>query len=183
MKKFFMVLLSVVMVMGIGVGSSSAENSLSAGNIGVSVGMATYNLGDFGDTYGSQTWIAGKLMIMDGMAALAGLAFENHSGDADGTSIGISIGARKYLNTDDFAPFLDGRLSYIIRDVETYVDEDLDIIDLSLGFGAEYFFNKQFSVEGSVGVGIGRGEDDKTDSEDVYITTRTIGVKANFYFK
>jgi hypothetical protein len=49
-------------------------------------------------------------------------------------------------------------------------------------FGAEYFIGKQFSLEGSVGLGFGQSRDRLTDADDTYFGTRTVGVRANFYF-
>jgi len=62
------------------------------------------------------------------------------------------------------------------------VDGDTDTVDISAGFGAEYFLHKQFSVEGSVGIGFGVEDNNDTHDDDTYLGTRTIGVKANFYF-
>ena len=62
------------------------------------------------------------------------------------------------------------------------VDGGTDIIDLTVGFGAEYFLHKQFSVEGSIGIGFGVEDDNDTHDDDIYLGTRSIGVRANFYF-
>ena len=175
MRKFVAVALSIVVVTGIGIGSALAQNSLMANKMGISVGLGDST---FGDTNGSIIDITGKYMIAADMALLAGFGFETHGGDADGSYLGLTIGARKYLNTDDFSLFIDGKLSYINQDV----DGDTDTIDISAGFGAEYFLHKQFSVEGSVGIGFGVEDNNDTHDDDVYFGTRTIGVKANFYF-
>jgi len=49
-------------------------------------------------------------------------------------------------------------------------------------FGAEFFIGKQFSLEGAVGVGLGQASDDLSNADDTYFGTRTLGVRANFYF-
>ncbi len=175
MRKLVSVALSIVIVMGVGVGSALAQNSLMAGNMGISVGLGN---SVFGDTSDSIIDITGKYFIADDIALLAGFGFETHGGDADGSYLGLTVGVRKYLNTDDFALFLDGKVSYINQDV----DGDTDTIDLSAGFGAEYFLHKQFSVEASVGIGFGVEDNNDTHDDDVYFGTRSIGVKANFYF-
>ena len=49
-------------------------------------------------------------------------------------------------------------------------------------FGAEYFFSKNFSVEGTIGIGLGQASNDLNNSDTTYLGTRTIGVHANFCF-
>ena len=177
MRKLIIVALSIVLIMGVGIGSASAQqNSLKEGVIGISVGLGNST---FGDTYNSVIDVTGKYLISNDMALLAGIGFETHSGDVDGSYFGFTFGVRKYLDTDDFVPFIEGKLSYITEDVGT---EDTDIIDISVGFGAEYFMHKQFSVEASVGIGFGVVDNNTTNQDDVYLGTRTVGVKANFYF-
>ena len=175
MRKLIVVALSVVIIMGIGIGNTSAQTSTMDRQIGISVGLGN---SVFGDTDNSIIDITGRYRIAYDISLLAGFGFETHSGDADGSYFSISIGARKYLSTNDFAPFIDGKLSYVTQDV----DGDTDIIDLTVGFGAEYFLHKQFSVEGSIGIGFGVEDDNDTHDDDIYFGTRTIGVRANFYF-
>ena len=180
MRRLVAVALSIVIVMGVGVGSALAQTSLMANKMCISVGLGNSVLDD---TNNSVIDITGKYMIAADMALLAGFGFETHSGDADGSYLGLTIGARKYLNTDDFSLFIEGKLSYIHQDYEfAGVDLDTDTIDVSVGFGAEYFLHKQFSVEGSVGIGFGIEDNDNTDEDDTYFGTRTMGVRANFYF-
>ena len=175
MRKLIVVALSVVIIMGIGIGSTSAQTSTIDRQIGISVGLGN---SVFGDTNNSIIDITGRYRIAYDIALLVGFGFETHSGDADGSYFSISLGARKYLYTDDFAPFIDGKLSYVTQDV----DGDTDIIDVTVGFGAEYFLHKQFSVEGSVGIGFGIEDNNDTHDDDIYLGTRSIGVRANFYF-
>ena len=176
MRKLIIVALSIVLIMGVGTGSALAQqNSLKEGAIGFSVGLGN---SVFGDTYDSVIDVTGKYLISNELALLAGIGFETHSGDADGSYLGLAFGVRKYLDTDDFVPFIEGKLSYITQDVAG----DTDIIDISVGFGAEYFMHKQFSVEASVGIGFGVVDNNADNTDDVYLGTRTIGIKANFYF-
>jgi hypothetical protein len=176
MRRSVIAALSIVMTICVGIGSVLAANSLEARSIGVSVGLGNST---FGSTNDSIIDITGKYLITNDLALLGGLGLETHSGDADSSYIGLSVGVRKYLNTDDFALFVDGKLSYIKQDV----DGDTETIDLSAGFGAEYFLYKQFSVDASIGVGFGIEDNNVTNKDDIYIGTRTIGVNANFYFK
>ncbi len=176
MRKLIIVALSIVLIIGVGTGSASAQqNSLKEGVIGISVGLGNSAIDA---DYGRVIDVTGKYLISNDIALLAGIGFETHSGDVDGSYLGFTFGARKYLDTDDFVPFIEGKLSYITQDVEG----DTDIIDISVGFGAEYFMHKQFSVEASVGIGFGVEDDNANNIDDVYLGTRTIGVKANFYF-
>jgi hypothetical protein len=170
MKKLIIVALSIVIIMGIGIGNALAENSLIAKKTGISVG--------FVDTGDSVIDITGKYLITDDIALLAGFGLETHSGDADGSYFGLSLGVRKYLDTEDFALFIDGKVSYARQDVVG----DTDTIDISGSFGAEYFLHEQFSVEASVGISCGVEDNNVTNEDDVYFGTRTIGVKASFYF-
>lgn len=180
MRRIVSVALSIVIVIGIGVGSAFAQNSLMANKMGISVGLGNSVLDD---TDNSVIDITGKYMIAADMALLAGFGFETHGGDADGSYLGLTLGVRKYLNTDDFSLFIEGKLSYVNQDYEfAGVDIDTDTIDVSVGFGAEYFLHNQFSVEGSVGIGFGIEDNNNTHDDDIYFGTRTIGVKANFYF-
>jgi hypothetical protein len=180
MRKLVSVALSIVIVMGVGVGSALAQNSLMAGNMGISVGVGNSS---FGDTNDSIINITGRYFVTDDIAVLGGFGFETHGGDADGSYWGISLGVRKYLDTGDFVLFVEGKLSYIEEDYEfAGVDLDTDTIDLSAGFGAEYFLHQRFSLEGSVGIGVGIEDNNNTHDDDTYLGTRTIGVGANFYF-
>jgi hypothetical protein len=180
MRKLVIVASSIVIIMGVGIGSASAQNSLMVGKMGIGVGLGN---SVFSDTSDSIIDITGKYFIADDMALLAGFGFETHGGDADGSYWGLTLGVRKYLDRGDFVLFIEGKLSYIKEDYKFAGDDiDTDTIDLSAGFGAEYFLHEQFSVEGSVGIGFGIEDDNHTHDDDVYLGTRTIGVKANFYF-
>ncbi|HTP04897.1 MAG TPA: hypothetical protein VMM54_07060, partial [Nitrospirota bacterium] len=59
---------------------------------------------------------------------------------------------------------------------------DRDTFDVSALFGAEYFLNRQFSIEGSVGLGFGSVNDNISHNDYTYFGSRTVGISANFYF-
>lgn len=183
MKKIFVIVAASVMLFGIG--NVYAAN-LQKGSFGISVGM--------GDSVFSHKAIpmvdsmvndvvdlSVRYMIANDMAIMGGFGLQIDGGDADATYLSLSGGVRKYLKTDDFAPFVGGQISLIMLEADPNI-ADLQIIDLSAEFGAEYFFSRQFSMEGSVGVGLGQASDDLTNTDDTYFGTRTVGVRANFYF-
>jgi hypothetical protein len=182
MKRFFaIVLATAVMIVGIGIGAASAANSLKQGSAGINVNVFD-SLVVAGEDVDNSFVITGKYFVMNDLAVLAGLGFGVKGGDADGTDFGIVGGARKYLTTDDFAPFVGGFLAYAST-------EDGDRKDLSLlgEFGAEYFLHKQFSIEGSVGFGY---MEQKTTTpgpgggtfKETTIGTQRLGASLNFYF-
>ena len=191
MKRLFIIALALAMVSGIGVESASAVNSLQQGNLSLGVGM--------GDSVFSHKTVPAsnsivndvvdinaRYLITKDLALVGGFGLKIDGGDADATYFSFTAGVRKYLKTDDFAPFVGGQLTY--ADVTAKEGDpsvktaDLSIIDFSVMFGAEYFIGRQFSLEGSVGLGFGQTRDRLTDADDTYFGTRTVGVRANFYF-
>jgi len=179
----------LVVLVGIAVlvsGSAFAANSLNNGAAAISVGM--------GDSVFSHPAIpgvdavvnhvvdiSGRLFIAKDMALYGGFGLQSDGGDADGTYLSITAGLRKYLKTTDFAPFVSGQFSYITVKADPNI-VDLSVFDLAGLFGAEYFVGPQFSLEGAIGVGIGQYKDDLRNMKDTYFGTRTVGVRANFYF-
>jgi hypothetical protein len=193
MKKLIVVAVAVVMVMGL-VGSamaaeaaSSASNSLQRGNMGINVGMgdslfSVKAVPMAGAGPNDVVNVTGKYFIANDLAILATFGFQSDGSDYDGTYISFGGGVRKYLSTSTtgaFNTFADVKLVYASVDSDT-TGADMSIIDISGMFGAEYFFSRQFSLEGAVGVGIGQLSDGNFD--DLYLGTRTVGVSANFYF-
>ncbi len=177
MKKFLIVAIVMGLVMGFGVGSASAAgNSLKTGTFGFNVGFGDSVFGDTG-----VITISGKYFVGNDMAILAGIGVQGSTGDLDANEFEISAGLRKYLKVDDFAPFVEGKFSYA---TEKFDAEGIDrnAFDLSFRFGAEYFLYKQFSVEGSVGLGIQAINDNRTNQDVTTFGTRSVGVSANFYF-
>jgi len=180
MKKFLFVSIVAVTVMVLGIGSAFAATttgtSLKAGTFGFNVGFGDSSLGNTG-----VIMISGKYFLANDVALIAGLGFQASSGDQDANYFGISAGVRKYLRIDEFAPFVEGRFSYINENID--VDNiDRDTFDVSALFGAEYFLNRQFSIEGSVGLGFGSVNDNISHNDYTYFGSRTVGISANFYF-
>jgi hypothetical protein len=95
MKRFIVVVAALAMVMGIEIASASAANSLQQGTIGFNVDPLNSN-----DSF----VISGKYFVLKDIAVLAGFDFSAKGGDANGTDLGIGVGARKYLKIDGFAP-------------------------------------------------------------------------------
>lgn len=170
MKKIVLVAVVMAMVMGIGIGSASAANSLQQGTIGFNI-KAVNSSNDF--------VLTGKYFVLKDLAVLAGFGFGAKGGDAEGTDFGIGAGLRKYLKTDDFAPFVGGSIFY-----STTQDGDQEDLSVMAEFGAEYFLHKQFSVEGSIGFGYTSSETETTVGgfKDTTIGTQKAAISFNFYF-
>jgi hypothetical protein len=195
MKRIAIIAVVVVMMAGLA-GSAFAANSLAQGSKGISVGMgdslfthkvaptdtAGFNISSGNDVVD----ISGRLFIAKDVALYGGFGLQLNSGDAEGTYLSFTIGARKYLSTNDFAPFIGGQLSYVTADGDNAAGAkvyDVSIFDLAALFGAEYFFSKNFSLEGAIGFGLGQWNNDVgTGTDGTYFGTRTVGVHANFYF-
>lgn len=177
MKKLVIITVTLLMIMGLA-GGAFAANSLNSGSMAVNVGMGNSIYGDVGVTR-----ITGKYFMDRDMALLAGFGFQTSTGDYDAKFFSFQGGVRKYLKADDFSTFVEGRLTYEKEKFNApgFVSIDVDVIDISVAFGAEYFLGKQFSLEGSVGIGFGTVEDN-LERDYTYLGTRTVGVSANFYF-
>ncbi len=189
MKKFLIVAIALIMISGFGIGSAfaaAADTSLKAGTFGFGVGVGNSVFGNTGgssDAAAGVVTIAGKYFVANDLAITAGIGIQGSSGDADANFFSISAGLRKYLKVNDFAPFLEGRLTYATEKFTGVAGSvHQDVFDVSAVFGAEYFLNKQFSVEGSIGFGIGTVDNNNTNQDYTYYGTRTVGVSANFYF-
>ena len=177
MKKI--VLAGATLALAMTAGSALAANSLVKGTLGLNVPVQNNQTDNF--------MINGKYLVTNDLAVLAGFGLRVAGGDAKGTDIGLSGGIRKYLKTDDFAPFVGGRLIYTSTN-------DSNTTDLSLmaEAGAEYFLAKQFSIEGRIGFGYTSNETKTitivgftpvtTTAKTTYIGTGTLGLSANYYF-
>ena len=175
MKKIIIVLLSLVLVAGFSIGTTSAANSLQDGSKGISIG--------FGDTIldVSVFTINGKFFTSRDLALLAGFGFFTSSGDfVDEDYLNLQFGVRKYLDVDDFAPFVEGLIS--LEKFEQGAATDEETLSFIVGFGAEYFFARQFSMEGAIGFGFGKFEDNTTGDDSTFFGTASLGLSANFYF-
>ena len=190
MKRLVIIALALVLVAGMGIGTASAANSLEQGNINISVGMGdsvfSHNTTpEVVDVVNNVVDLSARYLITKDLAIVGGFGLEVGSGDWDSTYFSFTGGVRKYLKTADFAPFVGGQLTYATLTTENAVgvkQDDLSAMDLSAMFGAEYFVGAQFSLEGSVGIGFGQVNDDLANTDKTYFGTRTVGVKANFYF-
>jgi len=190
MKKIAIVAVVMVMMAGL-VGSAFAANSLAQGSKAISIGMGdsyfVHSLAPMSDVYVNNVVdISGRYFVAKDMALYGGFGLQLNSGDYDGTYFSFTAGVRKYMSTNDFAPFIGGQLSYITADADGPTGAkiaDITVIDLAALFGAEYFFSKNFSLEGAVGFGIGQVDNSLPGGGDsTYLGTRTVGVHANFYF-
>ncbi len=191
MKRSIIVVLILVTIFAFG-STAFAANSLKSGMFGFNVGfdggpasnsaVQSSALGEYVDNVAT---ITGKVLISGNMAILAGLGFQTDGGDKDASFNSFAVGARYYMKTDDFAPFIEGKLTYAaltVKDAAGTKTADCSVFDLGFGFGAEYFLASRFSLEGSVGLGFGSTSDDLAKVDDTYFGTRSLGVSANFYF-
>lgn len=188
MKRLVIIAMTLALVAAIGIGNASAANSLQQGNISASVGMGDSFFNHSNEAFApiDTVNLSARYLLTKDLAIVGGFGFEVGGGDIDSTYFSFTGGVRKYLSANDFAPFVGGQLTYAAYEEENSVGvktDDVNMIDLSAMFGAEYFVGPKFSLEGSVGIGFGKFEDDVTPNNDrTVFGTRTVGVKANFYF-
>ncbi len=173
MKKLIIVAGIFLLIASMAIPAMAADNSLKQNTFGLSIG---FNNGTLHDA----ATISGRYFLMDTMAVTADFGFESQSGDRSGDFFAIAVGIRKYLKKADFAPFVGASIRYENDRISTRKD----MIGLFGDFGAEYFFSKEFSVEGAVGIGISQVEDKTVNpSQDYTVFGTTVsGVRANFYF-
>jgi len=172
--------------------TAAAQGAMSSGAKGIS---ASVESGLF-DTSPTTVW-RGKYFMSPDMALLGGIGFNSYGGDADGSDLLIEGGARSYLSTGSFAPFIGGTFAY--ESIEsgrhpavifggTQAVEEVTTIALLGEFGAEYFFSPQFSVEGALRAGFSSSDIDMVTGlgTTTYTETRfgTFGsqVSVNYYF-
>jgi hypothetical protein len=169
MRRLVSVVLGIALIFGIGIGTAAAAtNSLKEGTLGLSVDVNN----DF--------ILQGRYFILNDFAVLGEFGFGIKGDDGEGTDIGLGVGIRKYLRTEDLAPFVGGTIFY-----SSTQDGDLKNFALLGIFGAEYFLHKQFSVEGSVGLGYSSEETKNAAGTTTTITnfgTQRFGLALNFYF-
>jgi hypothetical protein len=160
-------------------GSASAANSMNSGTVGLSVSVVPATV-TFGGGAGSvsDSMISGKYFVAKDMAVLGGVGFATGGpSGASTTQLRIMGGVRKYMNTNDFAPFIGGTVDYASLST---TPANYSIITVAAHAGAEYFLAKQFSVEGSVGFGF--QSQSAAGTSATYIGTTTAGVGINLYF-
>ena len=177
MKKIALV--GAALALSMAAGSALAANSMNTGTMGFNVNTS------------DNTMINGKYFIAKDMAVLGGFGLGINGGDAKGTDIELLAGVRKYMKTDDFAPFMGGRFEY-----SSTQDSNVKNLSILAEAGAEYFLAKQFSLEGRVGFGYVSKETitagtttvggftfpTSAKSKTTYIGTGAASLSANFYF-
>lgn len=180
MKKI--ALAGVTLALAVISGSVLAANSLVAGAMGVNIAMQ--DKGADPTRTSNDFIISGKYFMAKDMALIAGVGLGIAGSDAKGTDIGFTVGARKYLKTDDFAPFVGARFTYASIGDSTPTTTKVSGIGLLGEAGAEYFFDKHFSIEGRVGFGYQSVEvtNPGGTSKATRIGTESLGMSANFYF-
>jgi hypothetical protein len=182
MKKIALV--GATLALALAAGNASAAGKGDAGpshgafGLSVLVGTAT-TPGDF--------VVGGRYFITKDMAVLAGVGLQfvdnGQPTNNKSTSVGFSGGFRKYLKTDELAPFVGGQLQYTSTKP---AGVDTTLFAIYAEGGAEYFLSKNFSFEGSVSVGYASQETKAvnattTTKATVFGTSRgNLGV--NFYF-
>ncbi len=191
MKKLSIIAAAILMI-GALTNSAFGANSLSAGSTALTFGFGDSILRHVATPTADVQVnplvdIGGRYFIANDLAITAGIGFQMNSGDLDGTFLSINAGIRKYLKTDDFAPFVGGQFSYVTYDASKPEAAGGKFVDFT-GYefdgllGAEYFLGKQFSIEGSIGIGVGHATDDIQHGDTNFVGTRNLGVSANFYF-
>ncbi|MBF8251509.1 MAG: hypothetical protein HW382_1137 [Deltaproteobacteria bacterium] len=174
MKKVVFAALVVAMGMGIGSGNAFAE--------GNKLGYGSKSLGI---TVHDEIMIKYKLGLDKDLALLLGFGLrnsnENTPAGSKGTELQLEAGIRKYLKIADLAPFAEGGLQVISNSGGT---TDRTGFQIFAGAGAEYFLNKQFSIEGSAGVGLSLDsyKTAGTTTSSTTLSTQRLGMGLNFYF-
>ena len=170
------------MVLAISAGSAWAAPATGSFGLNIDLVSSTTPLGT-----PSIFMIDGRYFVTKDMAVLAGIGLQiNDSGAASNnkyTNIGLMGGIRKYLKTDEFAPFLGARIQYLST---RQAANDVTDFALMAEAGAEYFLGKQFSVEGSVGAGYASRESKPVGgtvtTKETGLGTTTYNVSVNYYF-
>lgn len=160
-------------------------SNINAGTYGINVStQAPVVPAGAGNNY---FMVTGKMGLQSDMALLAGIGFGSVSvtppggASASATDFGFLVGARKYFSNGDFSPFMGGRFEYIKVGPSATSTTGLTIAG---EVGAEYFFNKHFSVEGAVGFGYASQDQSAPagSTKASFFGTTNYGLSANFYF-
>lgn len=183
MKKI--ALAGTTLALAMAAGSAFAANDMAAGTMGLNISVPGFSevptiISAGGRVRVNDFIINGKYFVAKDMALLAGIGLRVNGGDLKGTDIGFLVGARKYLKTEDFAPFIGGRFVYTNTN-----DSNLTTVEIGAEAGAEYFLGKQFSLEGRVGFGYISAEFKQTNQPTIKGTlfgTTSYGLGANYYF-
>jgi len=166
-------LASAALSLVFGTSSTFAANSLNSGSMGLNVPIVNATSA----TQVNNPIISGKYFMAKDMAVLGGFGFSSGGpSGASATTFSLLGGVRKYLKTDDFAPFVGGVLGY----ETTSSTPSSSSFTLAAEGGAEYFMAKQFSVEGKVTFGY--QSYDYQNLKTTTFGTSTANVSFNFYF-
>jgi hypothetical protein len=178
MKQRGMRIIFMTILIGfISAGVASADNSLKKDAKALSFGIAN-----------SDILISGRMFLQNDLAVLAGVGFDHSSNNDDTTDYGLEAGIRKYIQTNDLAPFVGGIVSYRRQDFivpsgggGTDVNSEKTFAVSGVG-GVEYFLTKQASVEAQVGIGLSSIHNvDGSDDDQTKIGTFSSAVTVNFY--
>lgn len=173
--------------------TSSSAASAAASNGGPTAGKFGVNV-NIASSAPTDILIKGRYLITQDMAVLAGFGLTmNDNGaanNAKSTDVGFMGGFRKYLKTDELAPFVGAGLQYLSTRANDPVNgnySDTSNFGIGIEAGAEYFLSKQFSFEGSVGLSYVSREYKPVAAGLKTIKTSQIGsgsvnLSANFYF-
>lgn len=169
-------------------GSAGAESAMATGARAVSISVEDSTA----DMTTGTLW-RGKFFQEPTFALTAGAGLNVFGGDADGTNITLQGGARKYLATNSFAPFIGGLVSYSTLESDIAAGgQNATAETTTIAFvgelGAEYFFAREFSVEGSLRAGFSSSDSDvDTGAGTTNFTATNFGtfgsqVSLNYYF-
>lgn len=173
MRKGLVVVMAMLMVTFATAGSAWAESSLREGAFGFTVKVVNTDT-ELSDK-AVAGMISGRYLLQDNLAVLAGFGLNFRGQDDDGTDVALMGGIRHYLNTSSFAPFVGGYLEH-----HRYNDGNSKVTRLIGEFGAEYFLARQFSIEGSIGLGYTLQDE---EAEDVSrLGTQRSAISVNYYF-
>jgi hypothetical protein len=200
MKKIALVGTTLALAMAAGGASAAsaaaAANGPTAGKFGINVGFSqpttTGSIAAVTTNNAPRDFmINGKYFISKDMAVLAGVGLvivdSGAPSNSKSTNLGFQGGFRKYLKTDDLAPFVGGKLQYLsTRSGAGPGAQDVTDFALMAEGGAEYFLAKQFSLEGSIGFGYSSSQSKPAaggaSTKATAFGTTTFSVSANFYY-
>ena len=178
MKKIALAVGTLLAVIGAGSAFAATDN-LTPGVFGLNVSTQAPSIVGAGNP---TFVITGKSVISRDMVLLVGFGLglrnDTPTGGAStsGNDLVLLAGARKYFSSGDFSPFVGGRFEYAKAGMGT----SSTAFTFAGEAGAEYFLNKHFSFEGSVGFGY--TSLDYGTGKSSYFGTNSYGLSANFYF-
>jgi hypothetical protein len=172
------VLIGTALALTLGAASASAAGGTpNAGSLGLSIDTSIDSKGAFNEP----RMINGRYLVKKDFAVLFGAGLGVWGADAKGTDIGFMVGGRYYFKNEDISPFMGGRFLYASTN-----DSNLSAFAFLGEAGAEYFLNKQFSLEGRVGFGYASIEQKPplvaAKAKSSLFGTSAFTLGANFYF-